>query len=180
MDSRKVIPISPSPQRLTRTGKLSIIPPRRSIKDHIASKEGGMSATEREKRLAINREDNKKALLCKPNLTTRTVIALEALIEFKEKEVPSTKEGILEYPISLEDIELFITHLIENSHYYTSTIDQAYYYTLIALYRHRKGLNQRDAFEPADILLRDKLKTLMRQNLRIKVSVLCNTGRGWI
>ena len=51
MDSRKVIPISPSPQPLTRTGKLSIIPPRRSIKDHIASKEGGMSATEREKRL---------------------------------------------------------------------------------------------------------------------------------
>ena len=97
-----------------------------------------MSASDREKQKAYNEKEYKQALLCKPNLKKRTVIALQAYIKFHKGKEPSTNEELLGYPITLEEIDSYITYLLKETDFYTkTTIMEGHYYHLIALYRHR-------------------------------------------
>ena len=158
-----------TPKRIGRR-PLIIATSKGSIQESV-KKWGGMTVSEMEKLTADNEEEYKRGMLCKPNLWKRTVVALKGFVKFQGGVVPSSEEELLSYPLTLVDLDKYISHLIlKETSFKTLTIIDGHYYNLVTLYRHRKGYHKNVPYDPLDILIRDKLMELARQHKRGRVS----------
>ena len=166
-----------TPKRNGRIEKVNIVIPKGTIQDRI-QKWGGLSASEMEKQTASNAEEYKRGQLCKSSLSRRTAIALKGFIRFKDGKDSTSEDDLFSYPVSLEDIDRYISHLlVKETSFKTSTIMQGHYYNLAALYRYRKGMNRNEAIEPLDIFIQSKLRTLAREHKRGRVSIMFSDMR---